>query len=184
MYRKIAVVLLAGTTPACLLMMPPGMVSEGTPAQNPLVSGAPLEARSKGKIGVVSEPDCNVWPFEDTMTVKASESEVCVTALQHKDAPPGWTGEPTANSSEGYSVSSGAERGYIDARKTRASKVGSCFNKGFNKQVAIWAFEYEGCTPNNGVLTKASPSLRVGDASWTFPAPAATEPATSAAAKP
>jgi hypothetical protein len=162
--------LAVGST-ACILMHPGAMHASGQTAPNPLVSGQPLEATHKGDVGVVSEPDCSIWPFQDTMTVTATDAQICVTIKRHKDAPSGWTGEPTADRTVGLQVSGdgGAQGGYINAEKTGSSKVGSCLNRGYNARVAIWAFDYKGCTPNGGVLTQASGSLRVGDESWTFP---------------
>ena len=182
----VLVTLLAVGSTACILMRPGALHASGQTAANPLVSGQPLEAKHKGDVGVVSEQDCNVWPFEDTMTVTATDAQICVTIKKHKEQPPGWTGEPTADRTVGLQVSGdgGGEGGYINAEKTGASKVGQCFNRGYNAQIAIWAFDYKGCTANGGVLTAASASLHVGDESWTFPtakpAPGAGGAATAA----
>jgi len=181
-------ILAVGST-ACILMHPGALRAgaSGQTADNPLISGQPLEVKHKGDVGVVSEPDCSIWPFEDTMTVTATADQICVTLHKHKDAPSGWTGEPTANRTEGLRVSgdAGSEGGYINAEKTGSSKVGSCFNRGYNARVAIWAFDYKGCIANGGVLTKTSASLQVGDQSWTFPTgkPAPGEGSAATAAK-
>ena len=175
--RTIAASLLALTTTACMFMGPKGPSSSQT-AENPLVSGHDLEATHPGDVGVVSAEDCNIWPFEDRMTVRASEQEICVSVHKHVQAPPGWTGEPNAARTEGFKiVTDPAREGiYINAEKSHPAKVGSCFNKGFNEQIAIWAFDYDGCEPNNGTLTATSPSLIVGDEEWTFPAAAGAAP--------
>ena len=161
-----------------------GMMKSMTPkprvVDNPLVSGQPLEAKHKGDVGVVSQDDCNTWPFEDTLTVRVTEAQICIEARNHKEQPPGWTGEPTADSSKGFSIANDAnEGGRINADKAGSAKVGSCFNRGYNKQVEIWAFDYKACAPNNGTVTAATKSLRVGDESWDF---AGSQPATTAAA--
>jgi hypothetical protein len=177
--RPLLAITLASTV-ACTAMMH-AMTPTPRTADNPLVSGQPLEAKKKGDVGVVSEQDCNIWPFEDTMTVDVTDAQICVAVHKHKEQPPGWTGEPTANSSEGFQVANDAgEGGYINAQKAHASKVGSCFNKGYNAQISIWAFDYKGCAPNNGTVSKATKSLRVGDEGWEFPGAAtAAAPATA-----
>jgi hypothetical protein len=171
----------------CAMMMS-SMTPKPRTAANPLVSGQPLEASKKAQLGVVGEQDCDRWPFEDTVNVAVTEAQICVTARKHKEQPPGWTGEPTANSSEGFRIANDAnEGGYINAEKTHASKVGSCFNRGYNKQISIWAFDYKGCAPNNGTVSKATTSLRVGDESWSFPGaagPAAPPTTTQASTTP
>jgi hypothetical protein len=148
-------------------------------ADNPLVSGQPLQVSSKSDVGTVGEQDCNTWPFEDTMTVSVTASQICVE--QHKNivAPPGWSGEPTADSSKNVSVGTnvGADSTIL-AQKTHSAKVGSCFNKGFNDQVAIWGFDYKGCTANS-VVTATTSTFHAGSESWQFAgaaAPAATPP--------
>jgi hypothetical protein len=153
---------------------------------NPLVSGQPLEVTSKADVGTVGEQDCNTWPFEDTMSVSVTASQICVE--QHKNivAPPGWSGEPTADSSKSVSVGTNAGAdSEILAQKSHSAKVGSCFNKGFNDQVAIWAFDYKGCTANNNLVTAATTSFHAGSESWQFagaaaPAASAPPPATAA----
>jgi hypothetical protein len=177
---------LALLTSACGMMLPPGMLAggggSGKAAQNPLVSGGSLENKTNARdVHGVSANDCTIWPFEDTIAVTASEAEFCVSARKIKEAPPGWTGEPTGNSSEGISISSddGKATSYVNAEKTAASKLGSCFNKGYNQSIDIWAFDYKGCTKNEGTLTKSSTWLKVGDDQWSFPPPA---PASSSSA--
>ncbi|HEY4055069.1 MAG TPA: hypothetical protein VGM39_00630 [Kofleriaceae bacterium] len=157
----------------CLAMMKPGAGGGGRTVDNPLVSGGPLEATKNANVGVVSEQDCNIWPFEDKLEVKVSEKEICISQHQNQVAPPGWSGEPTSDSSKGFNVANqAAEGGYINTAKHHASKVGQCFDKGYNQEVAIWAFDYQGCAPNNGTVTANTTSLTVGDESWNFPAPA------------
>lgn len=177
--RPVLAALLLPTT-ACLAMMRPAAPTPRT-ADNPLISGQPLEVTSKSDVGVVSEPDCNIWPFEDRLTVSVTEAQICVELHKNTAAPPGWTGEPTASRTEGMQIANDAnEGGYVNAEKTRAAKVGSCFNRGFNDQVAIWAFDYKVCAPNNGTVTRTTRSLRVGDEAWEF-AGAAPAPAVSGA---
>jgi len=177
MSAKLALVLaLSG----CSMMMT-AMTPKPRIVDNPLVSGQPLETSKKGDVGVVNEADCNTWPFEDTMTVNVTDAQICVAMKKHKEQPPGWSGEPTANSSEGFQIDAdGATGPYINAEKKHAAKVGQCFNKGYNAQISIWAFEYKGCTPNTGLVSKASKTLRVGPESWTFPTPVAMPSAPTA----
>ena len=178
MRTVLAAVLLS--TSACAAMMH-AMTPKPRVADNPLISGQPLEATKHGDVSGAAEADCNVWPFEDKVTVAVTSAQICVELHRNKAAPVGWSGEPTANSSEGFHVANDAgEGGYINAEKTHASKVGSCFNKGFQGDTPIWAFDYKGCAPNNGTVTQATKSLRVGDESWDFPAANPT-PAGSAA---
>jgi hypothetical protein len=163
-------------------MMLRGAPPTSRAADNPLVSGQPLETSEKASLGILGEQDCNVWPFDDTLAVNVTEAEICIAIKKHVEQPPGWRGEPTANRTEGFQVANDAsEGGYISTEKRRAAKVGSCFDKGYNQQVSIWAFEYQGCAPNNSTVTAATRSLRVGDEEWTFAAAApppveATEP--------
>lgn len=147
------------------------------PAENPLVTGQALELKHNGEIGVVAEQDCTTWPFEDTLTVSVNEAQICITSHTHKDAPPGWSGEPTMRTSEGFQVANDAnEGGYININKTHVAKVGACFNKGYNAKIAIWAFDYHGCAPNNGTVTAATRSLRVGRDAWEFAPTSSTAP--------
>ncbi len=171
---------LLGSLTGCSMMLA-GMTPKPHIVDNPLVSGQPLESSKKGDVGTVGESDCNTWPFEDTTSVQVSAAQICVATKKHVAQPPGWSGEPTADRSKGFQIDAdGATGPYINAEKTHAAKVGQCFNKGFNAQIAIWAFEYKGCTPNNGLVSAASKSLRVGDQSWTF----AGAPATPTAVTP
>jgi hypothetical protein len=165
----------AASSAGCMMMMPGGARgAAGRSVDNPLVSHQPLEATSKGDVGTVGEADCNTWPFEDRLSVQVTEGQICVEQHKIQAAPPGWSGEPTADRSELVSVANETGAGgSINASKAHASKVGSCFNKGFNEQVAIWAFDYKGCAPNNGTVTAQTRSLSVGHESWSFAAPAA-----------
>jgi hypothetical protein len=136
---------------------------------NPLVSHQPLEVRAKASLGTLSEKDCNVWPFEDTTTVNVTAQQICVEITKHVEQSPGWNGEPTADRSKSVPVNAdGTDGGYISAEKKRASKVAQCFNRGFNAQVGVWAFQYKGCTPNNNVVSSATKSLTVNHESWQF----------------
>jgi hypothetical protein len=156
-------------TTGCAMMMK-GMTVAPRTAENPLVSGQALEATKKAHLGVVGEQDCTIWPFEDALSVVVTDAQICISKRKHIEQSPGWTGEPTANRQEGFRVTTNAnEGGYINTDKVKASKVGSCFNKGYNKQVSIYAFDYKGCAPNNGTVSKATTSLRIGDESWNFP---------------
>lgn len=173
---SVALVSLSITTGCTFLMK--SMTPKPRIVENPLVSGQPLETTKKASLGTLAEADCETWPFEDTMSVTVTDAQICVTQHKNVEASPGWTGEPTSNSSEGFRVASGAgEGGYIDARKAKAAKVGSCFDRGYNSKVAIWAFDYKGCAPNNGTITKTSASMRVGDEAWEFSPPAGAAPA-------
>jgi hypothetical protein len=157
------------TAAGCAAMMRSMEVKPRT-AENPLVSGQALEASKKANVGVVSEQDCDQWPFEDTLSVRVTEAEICISARKHKDVESSWSGEPTSNSSENFSVANEAgEGGYITAKKVRSSKVSKCFNKGYNQEVKIWAFDYEGCAPNNGTVTASTKSLNVEGEAWAFP---------------
>ncbi|HEU0032304.1 MAG TPA: hypothetical protein VFQ53_16850 [Kofleriaceae bacterium] len=167
----------------CAAMMK-SMTPKPRTADNPLVSGQPLEASTKARIGTVTEQDCSIWPFEDSLSVNVTEAQICIVAKKHVEQPPGWSGEPTANRTEFFSVANDAnEGGQISVEKVHASKVGSCFERGYQKQIGVWAFEYKGCAPNNGTVSKATKSLRVGDESWelTGAATAAAPPATGGA---
>jgi hypothetical protein len=148
---------------------------------NPLVSGQPLVVTSKGDVGTVQEQDCNTWPFEDTLSVTVTASQICVEQHKNMSAPAGWSGEPTADSSKNVSVGTnvGADSNII-AQKSHSAKVGSCFNKGFNEQVAIWSFDYKGCTANNNLVTAETTSFHAGSESWQFAGAAAPAAAPAA----
>ena len=181
--RRLSVALasFALATTGCTFLMK-SMTPKPRIVANPITSGQPLEATKKAHLGVVTEADCSIWPFEDQMTVNVTEAQICIAQRKHVEASPGWTGEPTSNSSQGFRVANNAnEGGYIDARKAKASKVGTCFNRGYNKTVSIWAFDYKGCAPNNGTITAQTTSVRIGDESWEF-APPAGAPTTAAVA--
>ncbi len=172
-------------TGGCAMMMR-SMTPKPRTADNPLVSGQPLETSKHARIGTVTEADCSIWPFDDTVSVNVTEAQICIVTRKHVEQSPGWTGEPTANRTEGFKVANDAnEGGYISVEKVRASKVGSCFERGYQKQIGVWAFDYKGCAPNNGTVSKTTKSLQVGDESWTFlgaeAAPATTAAATSPA---
>jgi hypothetical protein len=179
---RLALVLGLVSFTGCAAMMA-SMTPKPRTADNPLVSGQPLEATKKGSsVAGLSEQDCDRWPFEDSVSVRVTEQQICISAVKHKDASATWVGEPTANSSEGFQVANDAgEGGYINANKKRSSKIAKCFSRGYNANVSIWAFEYEGCAPNNGTVTAATKSLRVGDESWDFPGATAAASAGSAA---
>ncbi|HEY4182702.1 MAG TPA: hypothetical protein VGM90_37985 [Kofleriaceae bacterium] len=173
MTRNALVLSLVAAT-GCLAMMKPGAGGGGRTVDNPLVSGSPLEVTKNGDVGVVSEQDCNIWPFEDKLEVKVTDKQICISQHKNMEAPPGWSGEPTSDRTKGFNVANNAaEGGYISTEKNHASKVGHCFNKGYNEEIAIWAFDYQGCAPNNGTVTANTTSLTVGDESWNFPGPAA-----------
>ncbi len=168
---------LAVSLPGCALMMSHASAPSQHEVDNPLTSGQPLETVKKSDVGVVREPDCKTWPFEDTVSVVITEAQICISSRKHVAASPGWTGEPTSNRSEFFRVVNDAnEGGTITVEKTHASKVSSCFNRGFNDEVSIWALDYKGCAPNNGTVTEATRSLQVGDDAWTFPGPPASGP--------
>lgn len=170
--RTLTISLLALAT-GCAMMMKGAGPTERT-ADNPLVSGSPLEVTSNARIGTASEQDCTIWPFEDRLSVAITEAEICISVRKHVEQSPGWTGEPTANRSEGFTVANDAnEGGSIQATKVKASKVGSCYERGYKANIGVWAFEYAGCAPNNGTVTQATKSLRVGREQWTFAAAAA-----------
>lgn len=166
---------LATLATGCRAMMRPALPTE-KPAENPLVSGKPLEARNTNTIRGVTEPDCKTWPFgqtiDDTVTVKVTEAEICVSLHTHKEELASWRGEPTISSSEDFKVVNDAnEGGYINATKTGSAKVTSCFNKGYGEETVVWAFDYTGCVPNNGIVTMTTKSLRVGNQAWAFGGP-------------
>jgi len=178
--RLLPILALLAPAAACQMLLTPGAFpnANGKAADNPLSSGKALENKSNARdIGVVSANDCSTWPFEDAITVNASEAEICVSYRKHRVQMPGWTGEPTSDSSKGFSVSTDDSKsnGYVNAKKEHASKVGTCFDKGYQKQVGIWAFDYKGCAKNE-TLTRTSAWLRVGDDQWSFPT---AKPATS-----
>lgn len=184
MFVRPTLFLALASAAGCAAMMRSMEVKPHT-ADNPLVSGQPLEAREKGDVGVVSEQDCNIWPFEDTMSVRITDAQICISARKHRAASPGWSGEPTANRSEFFRVSNEVgEGGSISVDKQRSSKVAQCFNKGFNAETPIWLFEYEGCAPNNGTVTAATTRLTVGDETWEFPGSAPPAAASAGAPAP
>ena len=156
------------STTACAAYMR-AMTPKPRTADNPLVSGQPLEVTSKSDVGGVMEEDCNIWPFEDTFRVTVTAQQICIEQHKNQAAPAGWTGEPTADSGSLMSVGTqvGADA-TVQVEKKHASKVGQCFDKGFNAQVAIWAFDYKGCIPNNGLVTAATTSFHAGHESWQF----------------
>jgi hypothetical protein len=166
----------------CAMMMK-SMTPTPRTAENPLVSGHALESTKQARIGTTTEKDCSIWPFEDAISVTVTDAEICISTRKHKEQSPGWTGEPTANSSDPYSVANDAnEGGSITVKKVKASKVGTCFERGYNAQIGVWAFDYKGCAPNNGTVSKTTKSLRVGDESWSFPGAEPAQPATATAA--
>ncbi len=192
--RSVVLVVALASTASCAAYMKMFPAPQPKIVDNPLTSGQPLEATKKGDVGTVAEADCNTWPFEDKLSVAVTEAQICVEVHKNMAAPGGWSGEPTDESSQNVSVANDAgQGGSILANKAHAGKVGSCFNKGFNEQVAIWAIDYKGCAPNNGTVTAATKSLSVAHESWTFPAgappssgsgaPAAAAPAPATAAK-
>jgi hypothetical protein len=149
------------------------LLAAGTPkprvADNPLTSGQPLESVSKSDVGTVREPDCQTWPFEDNVSVSVTENQICISTRKHVASTPSWTGEPTSNRTEFFRVVNDAnEGGQISVKKVHAAKVSSCFNRGYNAKISIWALDYKGCAPNNGTVTAATKSLRVGDEEWSF----------------
>ena len=181
---RLAISLTLASTIGCSAYMH-AMTPKPRVVENPLASGQPLKVTKKGDVGVVSESDCNIWPFEDKLDVEVTEAQICIVSHKHTQAPPGWTGEPTMNRSEGFKVANDAnEGGYINAEKTHAAKVGSCFDKGYNQQTSIWAFDYKGCAPNNGTVSKSTKSLQVGDESWDFAGAAAATAEAPARANP
>ncbi len=182
MRTPLAAVLVAAifATSACTAMMH-AMTPKPRIVDNPLLSGQPIELTKSGDVSGASEADCSIWPFEDKLTVSVSTAEICVEQHKHITASSGWVGEPTSNRSEGFRIANDAgEGGYINATKGHAAKVGSCFNRGYNAQTAIWAVDYKGCAPNNATVTAATKSLTVGDESWTFPAGAPVEAGSAA----
>lgn len=162
----------------CAAMMK-GATPEERPAENPLVSGRPLVVTSTARIGTAAEADCSIWPFENSLSVDVTDAQICITMHKNVDAPPGWSGEPTQNRSEFMKVQNQAmEGGMITITKAKASKVGKCYEPGYRAEVSVWAFDYTGCAPNNGTITKTSTSLRVGDEAWSFAPPAGAQPQT------
>ena len=168
------------------------LLAAGTPeprvVDHPLTTGQPLESTRKASIGTVQEPDCQTWPFEDTVSVEVTEAQICIATRKHVAASPTWHGEPTSNRQEFFRVVNDAnEGGTIAVEKVRAAKVSSCFERGYNATVPIWALEYKGCAPNNGTVTERTRSLQVGDDAWTFagaPEPAAAGDSSSAGLSP
>lgn len=134
-------------------------------AENPL-KGKPLTAKSKSDVFAQTEKDCTLWPLEDEMKLAATEKELCVTMTTLKESPSEtWVGEPTANSSEFIQVSTDTAKApvTISVEKGSVSKVGECRGK------SVWSFSYEGCTPNDGVLTEKSAWLSAEGNRWSFP---------------
>jgi len=175
----IAPVLATLTVAGCAMMMKGAGPTQRT-ADNPLVTGQPLEVTTTARIGTAGEQDCTTWPFEDTLSVAITDAQICISLRKHIDASPTWTGEPTANRSEGFTIANDAnEGGHIHADKVRAAKVGTCYERGYKANVPVWAFDYKGCAPNNGTVSKTTRSLRVGSEQWTF---AGAEPAPDKAA--
>jgi len=170
MHKALALVLAAAA--GCTMMMS-AMTPKPRVAPNPLTSGQPVEASTKASLGVLGEKDCDRWPFEDSVSVAVTEQQICISTKKHVEQSPGWTGEPTANSSDPMSVSNDAgQGGSITVEKKHASKVGMCFDPGYNAKVGIWEFEYQGCAPNNGTITATTKSMTVGSESWSFGGPA------------
>jgi len=103
------------------------------------------------------------------VSVAVTEAQICISTRKHVASSPSWTGEPPSNRTEFFRVVNDAnEGGSIAVKKVRAAKVSSCFNRGYNAKVSIWALEYKGCAPNNGRVTETTRSLQVGDDAWTF----------------
>jgi hypothetical protein len=181
----LAAPLLLTALTGCLAMMRPAPPI-AAPAANPLISGAPLEATNTNTVTGLIEEDCKTWPFgktiDDTVTVEVTEAEICVSVHKHKEEMASWHGEPTMSSSERLKIVNDAnEGGYIDAPRSGAAKLASCFNKGFNRPTVVWAFDYAGCAPNHGTVTRTTRSLRVGQHAWEFGgADAAAVPAKTA----
>jgi hypothetical protein len=172
----VTVAIVLAATAACGAIVGKMVASAEHEADNPLISGQPIEAEHAASVGVVSEADCSIWPFQDVVTVRGSEEEICIVKREHRDAPPGTSGAPTADATTSIAVTSDTSPGgtSISATRTGASKVGTCFNKGYNQQTSIWVLEYEGCGANGGTLTAATQSLWIGSDAWRFPAPAAS----------
>ena len=76
------------TTSGCAALL-----AAGTPkprvVDNPLTSGQPLESAAKSRVGTVREPDCESWPFEDTVSVTVTEYVPAPKSIVWVVSPPG-----------------------------------------------------------------------------------------------
>ena len=138
-------------------------------AENPLASGQPLEARKHSDIGQAQEKDCSIWPFEDVVTVTATEAQVCVTMTISKPDDAIFSGKDAPDKQDvRFSAGPQAASDSLQADRKRNQKVGQCNLPGLNKVANVWTAQYQGCTPNNGMLTSASTSLTVAGTQWVF----------------
>ncbi|MBP6629127.1 MAG: hypothetical protein KBG28_15100 [Kofleriaceae bacterium] len=174
------------STVGCAALLKSGLVKDGTNyAENPIASGKPLELRQKGDTGIVAEPDCETWPFEDVVTVTATEAEICIEFNRHGDFEMG-PRDPAESLPMRVDADGGAGPTQLEATKVRHAKISQCFNKGYGKSVNIWNTTYRGCTANAGHLTASATYLTIGDHRWSFQNKDAAAPAgaTTASASP
>lgn len=158
--------------PACALMKASMQPRRDTrEAANPLTSGQPLEMRQKSEIGIAQEKDCSIWPFEDVTTVTATDSQICVSVTVNKPDDSIFSGENAPAKQDVYvqAAPNGVSQ-MLNAMKQGNRKVGQCNLPGHNKIANVWTTQYQGCTPNNGMLTATSTSLRIDKIEWQFPA--------------
>lgn len=168
--------------PSCALMKVAMQPRRDThEAANPLTSGQPLEMRKKSEIGIAQEQDCSIWPFEDVTTVTATEAQICVTMIVNKPDDSIFSGKDAPEKQDLYIKGMPSpESAMMQVMKKRNQKVGQCNLPGHNKIANVWTTEYQGCTPNNGMLTASSTSLTLDKTEWQFPSAAAAPDKTAA----
>lgn len=168
--------------PSCALMKVAMQPRHDTQeAANPLTTGQPLEMRKKSEIGIAQEQDCSIWPFEDVTTVTATEAQICVTMIVNKPDDSIFSGKDAPEKQDVYVKGMpSSESQMLQVMRKRNQKVGQCNLPGHNKIANVWTTEYQGCTPNNGMLTAASTSLKVDKIEWQFPTAAAAPDKTAA----
>jgi hypothetical protein len=186
----LAAVLLSSV--GCATLMNFGAVK----ATNPLTSNTAL-TWSKEPQGIPFEGQkaCQVWPINSSISVTATDDQICVDAKISRVADSGidmsQDSELSVTSDGSLEKKGGMAGQFTDSFKATPNKVGTCTDS-TRGLLGVWVSSFKSCVANKDmsgkpVLTKDSSYLRVGDAKWTFPTPTApaaapAAPATASAA--
>ena len=159
-------------------------------ANNPLAGESLAWSKPAENLPFEGEKACSIWPIEDSVTVKATDAQICVDATLHRLVDAGFSGDkpsPLDVASDGSLNGGGGVVVQTAKQKLEGQprKIGTCFDKATSRERSVWASKYAGCVPNTDgegkpVLTAKSTFLEVNTARWKFPATAAnakSEPA-------
>jgi hypothetical protein len=166
------------STVGCATLMNFGAVK----ATNPLTSSTAL-TWSKQPQGIPFEGQkaCQVWPINSTIKVTATDEGICVDAKISRVAESGidmsHDSELSITSDGSLDKKGGMTGQFTDPLTATPNKIGTCSDS-TRGALGVWVSTFKSCVPNKDmsgkpVLTKDSSYLRVGDAKWTFPTPAA-----------